>query len=67
MPRKIVRRKRPRAGALAGVSKKDFVAVAEIFCRHQVPESAARDLASYFKGQNPQFNVDRFIAATRSC
>ncbi len=66
MARRKMRRIRMSAG-LAGVSKQDFEAVAKIFCRHQVPEAVARDLANYFGNQNPRFNSERFVAATRKC
>jgi len=60
------RRKRMRTN-LGEVTKQDFVAIARIFCKRQVSEGVAHDLADYFAQQNPRFQRDRFIAATRKC
>jgi hypothetical protein len=53
--------------SLAGVSKQDFVAIAKVFCKHNVSSAAAEDIASYFGQKNPGFQRDRFLAATRKC
>lgn len=56
-----------RNGFLAGVSKKDFVAIADVLCTTGASDSTARALSSYFKAQNPGFLEDRFMSATRAC
>ncbi len=63
------KRKRRTHSALLGgeVTKKDFVAIANMICAHGVPEGFTRALASYFGSQNPRFSQDRFVAATRKC
>lgn len=64
----MARRRRKRMSAsLAGVSKQDFVAIAKVFCKHNVPSAVAEDIASYFGQQNPAFQRERFLAATRKC
>lgn len=62
-----MKRRRRMKTNLAGVSKGDFVEIARVFCKHSVPEGAARELASYFARENPRFDRERFIAATRKC
>jgi len=54
-------------GALAGVSKHDFVAIAKAACEYSVPDGFVRTLASYFSSQNPRFDSARFVRATKSC
>jgi len=61
------RRHRRMSTSLAGVSKQDFVAIAKVFCKHNVSAAAAEDIASYFGQKNPGFQRDRFLAATRKC
>jgi len=62
----MARRRRMRTN-LGEVAKKDFIEIAKVFCRHSVPDAAARDLADYFGRENPRFQRDRFIAATKKC
>ena len=64
----MARRRRTRMRTNLGeVTKQDFVAIARIFCKRQVPAGAASDLADYFASQNPRFQRERFLAATRKC
>lgn len=60
-------RRRPQAGDLGEVSKKDFVAVARILCEERAPDRLKRRLASYFGSQNPRFDEGRFLHATTTC
>lgn len=61
------RRKRSRARGLRGVTKQDFVALADLFCEYNAPAALVVGTANYFKGQNPRFDSARFAAATRAC
>lgn len=63
------RKKTRRSGlrGLAEVTKKDFVAIASILCRHGVTSDVAGDFAAYFRSQNPRFDERRFVEATRKC
>lgn len=63
-------RKRRRSRGLAGlgeVTKKDFVAIANLLCVHKAPAQLVDDFATYFKTQNQRFDIPRFVAATKSC
>ena len=61
------KRRRRRRINLDGVSKSDFVAIAKILCSTGAPQETNKRLASYFGSQNPRFNEDRFLAATKVC
>lgn len=61
------RRARVRSGGLGEVTKQDFVAISKVLCRHGASEPLKRDLSDYFASQNPRFQADRFLAATRKC
>jgi hypothetical protein len=61
---KVTRRKRRGLGE---PTKKDFVAMADILCRHRASSGLVSDMASHFKAQNPRFDAGRFVAATKSC
>ena len=61
------RRSRTKVGPLAEVSKKDFVAIAEILCLEKASTSLKESLASYFRSQNPRFDRERFLRATNTC
>jgi hypothetical protein len=56
-----------RKKTLGEVTKKDFIAIAETLCQHRATSSLVLDLASYFKSQNPHFDVARFQKATMTC
>ena len=61
------RRARTISGCLCEVSKKDFVAIAEILCEEKAATPLKERLAGYFRSQNPRFNTTRFLRATESC
>lgn len=61
------RRKRIKTEELGEVSKKDFVAIAEILCETDASRDTRDGLARYFKTQNPRFDRDRFLRATEAC
>jgi hypothetical protein len=63
----MAKRRRRRRVNLGEVTKKDFVSIAKIFCQHRAPAGMVEDVADYFKSQNPRFNTDRFLAATKRC
>jgi hypothetical protein len=58
---------RTKAGPLAEVTKRDFVAIAEIPCEEKATTKLKERLAGYFKTQNPRFDTERFLRATESC
>jgi hypothetical protein len=62
------RRCRPRkAGVFGEVTKRDFVAIAEILCEERAPTRLKERLAGYFRSQNQRFDTERFMRATNSC
>ena len=61
------RRGRGKAGLLGEVTKKDFVAIAQILCTERASPSLKSRLAGYFKSQNARFDSERFMRATRNC
>lgn len=61
------RQTRPRAGQLAEVTKRDFVAIAEILCEEKASTGLKERLAGYFRSQNPRFDTQRFMKATNNC
>ena len=65
----MARRRRARtiAGQLAEVTKRDFVAIAEILCQERAGTPLKQRLAGYFKSQNPRFDTARFMRATTAC
>jgi hypothetical protein len=63
----MARRKRRRVGPLGEVTKRDFVAIAEILCEKKASASLKTTLADYFRSQNPRFDRERFLRATTSC
>ena len=52
---------------LGEVTKRDFIAIAEILCAERASTAISSRLASYFKSQNPRFDAGRFVKATQSC
>jgi hypothetical protein len=58
---------RTKAGPLAEVTKRDFVAIAEILCEEKATTSLKERMASYFRSQNPRFDNERFMRATNAC
>lgn len=54
-------------GGLGEVTKKDFIALANAFCRHGASEALVGDVTNYFASQNPRFDRGRFVAATKKC
>jgi hypothetical protein len=52
---------------LGEVTKRDFVAIADILCRRSAPPGLVDDLTSYFSSQNPRFDSMRFKRATTTC
>ena len=65
--RTVTTEKEIKAGPLAEVTKRDFVAVAEILCEERAPDRLKQRLASYFRSQNPRFDEGRFMRATDAC
>jgi hypothetical protein len=61
------RRRRRRRTILGGVSKSDFIAIAEILCSHGASTGLKEGFANYFKSHNPRFDRGRFLKATNSC
>ena len=43
------------------LTKKNFVAIAEILAHNSADESMTRSFIRYFENQNPNFNEDRFL------
>lgn len=66
MARKTTKRRR-RPAMLQGVTKQDFVAIAEVLCTTGAPSETKHGIAGYFKSQNPRFDSSRFLAATMKC
>lgn len=56
-------RKSRRSRGLGEVTKKDFVAIANILCRSKVKPSVIDSFNDYFGGQNLNFDRKRFTAA----
>lgn len=52
---------------LGEVTKKDFISLSKIMCRHGASPGMVQDMANYFGSQNPRFDRERFIAATSKC
>jgi hypothetical protein len=63
----MAKRRRRRGIQLGEVSKKDFVAIAEILCETHASSATKERLASYFGSQNPRFDQDRFLRTTHAC
>ena len=63
----VTTEKEIKAGPLAEVTKRDFVAIAEILCEERAPGRLRERMASYFKSQNPRFDTERFMRATHAC
>jgi hypothetical protein len=61
------RRKAPTAKELGEVTKRDFVAIAEILCETDASRETNDGLAAYFRSQNPRFDRERFLRATEAC
>jgi len=49
------------------MSRKHFTAIAEILCETGASQSTGRELARFFKSDNPAFKIDRFMTATKRC
>jgi hypothetical protein len=62
----MAKRKRSRL-ALGEPTKKDFIALADLLCNHHASSELVHGVANYFARQNPRFDVNRFVAATKSC
>ena len=56
-----------RSTGLKGVTKKDFIAMADILCHTKASARTVNELSSYFKSQNPRFDTGRFKTAAKSC
>jgi hypothetical protein len=52
---------------LAEVSKRDFVAIAEILCEEKASTPLKERLAGYFRSQNLRFDTQRFLRAANNC
>jgi hypothetical protein len=61
------RRRRRRRINLGGVSKQDFVAIANILCTERASTVLKQRFADYFGNQNPRFDTARFLKATQTC
>lgn len=48
-------------------TKKDFIAMAGIFCRHGASADLVGAVADHFARENSRFDRTRFVAATRKC
>ena len=59
--------KQGNADGLGEVTKRDFVAIAEILCEEKATNKLKDRLAGYFRSQNARFDTDRFLTATRAC
>lgn len=55
------------AESLGEVTKRDFVAIAEILCEEKATGKLKDRLAGYFRSQNARFDSNRFLTATRAC
>lgn len=64
---RMAKRKRRARVQLGVPTTKDFVAVSKILCRHGASDSMTRDFAALFASQNPRFDSERFVAATKKC
>ena len=47
------------------MTKKHFIAIAEILAHHSLPQSVVSSFADYFETLNPSFDRDRFFAYYR--
>ena len=56
-----------KAGQLAEVTKRDFVAIAEILCEEKAATNLKERLAYYFRSQYPRFDTERSMRATKTC
>jgi len=65
--RTVTTEKEIKAGPLAEVTKRDFVAIAEILCEEKAATKLKERLAGYFRSQNARFDRDRFLRATNNC
>lgn len=43
------------------MTKKDFIGIAKILNRYDVPVNLVRELSDYFEKENPSFNAGKFI------
>lgn len=59
--------RRRRSFKLKGVSKRDFVAIANVLCVNDASNRVVRGLGGYFKSQNPRFDESRFEHAATTC
>lgn len=59
-------RKRTRR-SLGEVTKRDFVAIANILCTHKAPDALVHDMAVYFGGANPRFDYHQFVNHVEKC
>lgn len=56
-----------RKSSLGAVTKKDFMAIADVLCETGANKRTVEGLSRYFRSRNPRFNPSRFKAATRAC
>lgn len=61
----MAKRKRKMSANLGEVTKKDFVAIANILCGSGAPEGTVEALGNYFASANPRFDRARFERASR--
>jgi hypothetical protein len=61
------RRKRSRSNLQGAPSAKDFAVTANILCHHNASAGMIDAFASHYAGQNPRFNRDRFVSASKTC
>ena len=47
------------------MTKKHFIAIAEILAHHSLPQSVVSSFADYFETINPSFDRDRFFTYYR--
>jgi len=59
-------RKRVRR-VLGEVTKRDFISIGNILCKHNAPEPLINDLAKYFLDANPRFDYRRFVKHVEKC
>jgi hypothetical protein len=46
------------------VSRRDYIALAAVLSRHDLPAGLADELCDLLKADNPRFDRDRFLAAS---
>lgn len=63
----MAKRRKRRSALFGEVTKRDFQALAAIFCEYSVPAAAVAKVSGYFKTQNPRFDEERFKRATQTC